>query len=201
MIASLALLSGCALAPVDLHENWQSRFSPEQLKKLNAHTTSLNGLAHWQAKGRFAARNGEDAWSGHLLWQQDDVDFSIRLSGPLGQGGMLLQGNEQSATITLSRNRQFQADSANELVRAHAGLRLPLDELRYWLLGLPAPWIDYAINAIDKEGRIATLLQHGWRVEYSRYQIVSDMTLPSKIKLTHPEYQLRLVIGDWQARG
>jgi len=193
----LMLFSACAHQPRD----WENQFDAQQLNLWNQHFESLRAYPRWQAQGRFAARNGEDAWSGSLLWQQKDEHYLIRLSGPLGQGGMLLEGDEELATITLSRNRQYEARSANELVRQYAGLRLPLEELRHWLLGVPAPWGGYAITGLDQSGRIERLTQRGWDVQFSAYQSLENTSVPGKIRLQHPDYQVRLIIQSWQAGG
>lgn len=197
-LSGLLILTGCSILPTVTSEDWQSRFTPQQHERLRAHLSAVEHIPQWQAQGRFAARNGDEAWTGHLLWKQQLDDYFVRLSGPLGQGGVMLEGDRESASIRLSRDRQFYADSANALIRQHTGLRLPVEELQYWLKGQPAPWMRYAVHALDEQGRVAELQQLGWKVSYARYRKIATVSLPGKVVMVHPEYQLRVVIRDWQ---
>ena len=54
------------------------------------------------------------------------------------------------------------------LIQEQLGFAPPLDALRYWLLGLPAP--GDAQESRSPGGQLLSLTQQGWLVEYQEYQ-------------------------------
>ena len=74
------------------------------------------------------------------------------------------------------------------------GFRIPLTGLTDWVRGRAVEGSQ--ANAVrDKEGRLATLDQNGWRVEYQEFRADG---LPSRMKLTYPGIELRLAIHEWK---
>ena len=57
------------------------------------HRAVLATLVEWTAVGKLGLQSEEDSWSAGLTWRQLPDSFTIRLSGPLGQGMMELSGS------------------------------------------------------------------------------------------------------------
>ncbi|HEC73035.1 MAG TPA: outer membrane lipoprotein LolB, partial [Methylophaga aminisulfidivorans] len=53
-------------------------------------------------------------------------------------------------------------------------------------------------KTLDEQGRLKTLQQAGWEVEYLRYVPFENTTMPGKIFITHPGLNVRLIISDWR---
>jgi outer membrane lipoprotein LolB len=70
---------------------------------------------------------------------------------------------------------------------------VPLAGLADWVQGKPSTdspaSADYA-----PDGRLLSLQQQGWNVEYLEYQ----GSRPSRLRLTYPGIELRLAISEWK---
>ncbi len=162
----------------------------------------LAQLDHWRLAARFSAASDDEAWHGTLYWEQNGPGYDIRFLGPFGQGGMQLVGDQGYASLRLSDGQVFSADDAESLLRARTDWRLPLNALRYWVLGRPAP--DQLKRRIrrDSQGLLARLKYDGWTVEFRRYtEVEPGLYLPAKIFLENPRFQVRLVIDTWELDG
>jgi outer membrane lipoprotein LolB len=74
-----------------------------------------------------------------------------------------------------------------------------VSHLVWWVRGLPAPESKSTLN-IDSNGRLATLQQDGWSLEYLSYTEQNGYSLPERIKLHGQDLDVTLVIKDWQPR-
>lgn len=167
--ASLLLaLSACSLLP---------KLSDSQ---------QLDSLQHWQVRGKLSVNNGQDAITGYLSWQQKQGHYDLFISGPLGQGATRLQGDANSASLTLANKPTVTASSARALMQKYMGWNFPVQDLQYWVKGQPSPSAKYQAK-YDQVGLLSELLQHGWRIEFSRYSNQQGFWLPARIKLTHKD--------------
>ena len=105
--------------------------------------TTLDALANnhaiqqWSVSGKVGLRNGKQAHSAYLNWRQCGETFDIRLSGPLGQLAAHLTGDSKQVYLVTSDKQHYTADNASALLEQQLGWALPMEQLRYWLLGLP----------------------------------------------------------------
>jgi outer membrane lipoprotein LolB len=131
-----------------------------------------------------------------LRWQQNaDGSFDMRISGPFGVGAATLTGNRQHVLVR-TRDGDYDTPDPEAWLRENMGWTLPLNSLRYWALGLPAPQSEATIE-LDIKGKAVVLEQDGWRLEYSEYQSKEDYELPRKFEATNPTVRLKVVVDDW----
>ena len=78
------------------------------------------------------------------------------------------------------------------------GWRVPISSLRYWVLGRPDPSKNSSLLEFDDFGRIKSLQQDGWSVNYRRYQLFQQLDLPGKIAIKNHQLGVKLVIDRWQ---
>lgn len=188
------LLAGCAgLAPQETVEG------PGNPEDWNAHKTRISEIDGWQINGKIGIRAPQDSGSGTLFWLQRQDYFDIRLSGPLGRGATRLTGRPDAVALEVAGQGRFEADSPEALVETQLGWRLPVSNLLWWVRGLPAPGSRSRI-AIDADGRLASLQQDDWDVQYLSYADEDGYALPTRIKLAGRDLQITLVIKDWQPR-
>ncbi len=188
----LALLSsGCALSPP------QPTLPPDS-PTINwlEHVEKLTLLNHWRAKGKAGFKTANDGGSAYFDWAQSDDNFHIRLSGPLGQGTAILSGNDTGAKLTTSDDQTYISDSPEQLLYERTGWYLPLQELLYWIKGLPAPFAPYQ-ETRTPNGLIETLIQGPWTLQYSRYRNHLGIPLPGKIKITREDIRVTLAVKSW----
>lgn len=155
----------------------------------------------WTLSGRVAVWHGQDGWHAQLRWTQQADSYQLELSGPLGQGALRLQGDEQGVTLELANGQRDWAPSADQLLQRHTGWQLPIAGMRYWARGLavperPADW-DYA-----PDGRPQRLRQDGWDIHYSQYRDYQALgCLPRRIDFSRGPLTARLIIDHWQPNG
>jgi outer membrane lipoprotein LolB len=173
-------LAGCATTPT--HEASQSAAA----------------LDAWQFMGRVSLTRGEQGWHASLNWQQQGERFFLKISGPLGQGGFQLSGDDRGVVLVDTDGKSFAAEDADVLLAQVAGWQLPVKGLRYWIRGLPAPGAGDAQTSVDDSGRLSQLLQSGWAINYNRYQMVGDFSLPDKLQLLRDDIAVRIVVDKWE---
>lgn len=162
-----------------------------------AHQASLADMRYWFASGRAAINNGVESWQVNLLWLQQGNDYKIRLFGPFGAGQIQLSGNDGVVELLTSDNERFYSDNIDSLLYERTGVKMPVAELRYWMIGLPSPGIANKTR-IDKHGRLSRLQQGAWRVRYKRYVPVNGLVLPRKIFADKQDLDVRVVIDEWK---
>lgn len=169
-----------------------------------AHADALSRLSTWSAHGRIAIQTGNDGFSATVRWQQDHEHYNLRIMAPMGQGTFELRGDPHQATLTTPQGEIIQARSADDLMRRHLDRSLPVEGLRYWILGLPVPGAKITNINLSDQGRILDLQQLGWRISVLRYTNagaagVDAPPLPSKLFLLRDRLKIRIAITDWQA--
>lgn len=153
--------------------------------------------AQWQLAGRAALRIDDQAASASLRWQAQAGQYQIDLRGALGAGSLRLVGDAHSATLTTAEGEQFSAANAQELVRATTGYALPVELLRWWVTGRPAPWLTGRV-VLDAQQRAQVIRQGGWEVTYDRYAMRSGYALPGRVSVQREGVEVRLSIRTWQ---
>lgn len=175
-----------------------------QLQQLwQEHEARLSPIRRWELRGRLAVRADDQGGPASLVWRRDGSHHSMRLGGPLGRGMLQLTQDESGAQLQDAEQRILRAPSAEELLFRYSGWRLPVENLNYWVRGLPVP--DVAMEReLDDRGHLKTLRQEGWEVQYQEYILVDGRNLPRRLRLTNPQkpagqpaMEVRLVIERW----
>lgn len=182
LLPALALF-GCA-APV-----------PRQAPLAGAEPALITGF---QLSGRVAVKYDAQGFSGGLRWQRSGDSDDLLLLSPLGQGVAHIERDAHGVTLTAPDQRPYHAMDTAQLTEQVLGWRLPLDGLRYWVLGVAAPG-SAATPEIDADKRLVRLTQEGWRIDYLGYKRVDGTDLPGKIFLQRDEVEVKLVIDAWDA--
>lgn len=186
ILLPVLLLAGCATTPVPVKVTSIQGFPP---------VTELP--AHWQLSGRLSLTQGETGWHGGMDWTQEAETFRLRVSGPLGQGGFLLSGNEGGVLLLDAAQQTYVAPDADTLLTEVTGWILPVTGMRYWVRGIPDPAMQFEAE-VDAEGRLQQLLQAGWTIRYTRYHTTGNGRWPARLALVRDDVSVRMVIDQWQ---
>lgn len=163
------------------------------------HASSVASLENWFLKGRIAIRTGQEGWNATLHWRQQGERFNLRVLAPLGQGTVELHGRTGGQIVlNTSDNQRYTAEDAESLMREQLGWAVPVEGLKYWIRGLPAPTGDIAAATPDSEGRIRTLEQKGWHIEIKEYAETLGRDLPRKLEMVNQRLELKLVVQSWE---
>ena len=143
--------------------------------------------------GRLAARYGKDAFSGNIAWRHAKSADEMLITSTLGAGVARIVRDGDSVVLTTAEPREYRARDAEALTEEVLGFRLPLAGLADWVRGRPSD--PAAAKAeYDPEGRLRSLDERGWKIDYQEY----EGKLPSRMRLTYPDIELRLAISKWQ---
>ncbi len=161
-------------------------------------TTRVQELQHagtWTLEGRAAVAAGSQGWQASLDWRQRAASSELHLSGPLGIGAQVISQTPSGLSINGA------APSADALAQLQdrLGFALPLGDLRYWLLGVPAPNDTFDLTR-NEQDRAQHLVQDGWSIDYDRYVAASGDVLPAHIVLTRDNVRVRIVVDHWDIR-
>jgi len=97
----------------------------------------------------------------------------------------------------LSLNGAPPSDAVLTQLHDRLGFALPLDNLRFWLLGIPDPNLPFAIARNDQD-RARQVTQAGWSIVYDRYMPVAGDLLPARLTLSRDDVRVRIVIDHWE---
>ncbi|MGS2717673.1 lipoprotein insertase outer membrane protein LolB [Eionea flava] len=200
-LISLLLLSACS--------------TPQYSPTLNTPAADATTIPDsWTLHAKLGIRNGEDSGSVTLQWQQQKTAYRIRVSGPFGQGNALLIGNEQYISIERPGKETVLSYQPELLIKETFGWHLPIQQLRYWVSGLPAPDSPLPSNAsqltlspstdnneqFNNAGLLSQRQQYGWTLDYSRYKPVASLgnqLLAHKIRAQQTSATLTLIVKEW----
>lgn len=151
-------------------------------------------LSQWSFDGRLALTGQKDSWSANIDWQHHQDQERIRLSGPLGQGGTVIQLMGDRVTVDRGHGDVQSSDQPEAFINQQIGVFVPAYSLRYWVTGLPEP-----NQAFEETG--SGFKQSGWLIEYKQMQAVDDQAMPRKLTVTNGQTKLKLVIDQWVLNG
>lgn len=186
----LLLLSACTTMPnhspvADPEIAWQER------------QYRLASLSDWTLSGRLGIQSDHEAWHVSINWEQQQQNYAILLSAPLGQGSLKLSGDADTVTLQTDEGESVSASDPGELLYRQFGWKVPVKSLRYWVLGVPAPG-NQREEQLDEYGRLVQLQQDGWEIRFLDYESRMGIELPGRVFVNNHKAKVRLVISDWQ---
>lgn len=192
IVVLACLLTACA-PPRPSEELPVNKIIP--LEKRKAETSTVSS---WTIKGAMAAKTKSKGWSATMNWvQHGPSSYQIRLMGPLGGGTVLIE--KQGSTITFHDGpKTSTSTNAEELLLKQTGVRLPVNNLYYWVRGLPAPG-GVSSEKHDEYNHLTRLQQAGYTIDFTKYTSVKGIDLPSMIRLEGNGVMVKVVIKSWSA--
>jgi outer membrane lipoprotein LolB len=184
MLLCCALLAACVTprrAPAPPAVGWEQRVA--DLQRLDA----------WRLDGRVAVAVGTQGWQATLNWQQQADSTVVHLAGPLGVGAMVLKRTADG----LSLNGAPPSNAVLAQLRDRLGFELPLDQLRFWLLGVPDPRAPFELKR-NAQDRAAQLIQSDWTIDIDRYMPFDGDVLPAHLVLSCEGVRVRIAVDHWE---
>ena len=179
------IITGCVSTPP----------APESdLSRWTERKVTIAAYNSWYMEAKVGVQTDQEASSFNVTWSQDDQSFNIRLFGPMGQGAVVIAGDNNLVTLTKGKEISKHV-SLEELIYQHSDLLLPLSELTYWIRGLSAPGMIKNMKS-DATGQPLQFMQRGWTVSYDRYQAILP-GLPEKIRITNGKISARIIVKHW----
>lgn len=175
--------------------------TPSPPSDANIHLQHLQRLApisSFDIKGRLGVNSHGKGFSGSISWaHQPDSDL-IDIFTPLGSKVASIHKTSQTVVLTTQDGHTLQAQDAESLTEMALGMRLPVSGLSDWVLGRPTK-ANIDASTWDDTGRLTSLQQQGWQIDYPVYDALQSPTLPSKILLRNEKLNLKLLIESWKS--
>ena len=149
----------------------------------------------FQVRGKLAVRGGSRPFSARFHWFQQASAFDVELWGPFGQGRRRLKGRDDQLEILDGSGALLQAGPADPVMIANLGFTLPLDALRFWIQGRPAPTLPVGGLQRDATGRLDGFEQAAWQIEYPSWVAFEAEQRPERITARGEGYELRLALN------
>jgi outer membrane lipoprotein LolB len=151
----------------------------------------------WTAQGRMAVAVEGQGGSGAFTWHQDAARSELAVRGPLGVGAFSVTVTGEELSVTDGEGVTLSGDEARRQVQARLGAELPLESLRYWMLGLPAPSPPAQVQDSGTPP-VRVVEQDGWQIACDEFARFGDLTAPTRLTATGPNVRLKLVFDKWQ---
>ncbi|MCZ2720606.1 lipoprotein insertase outer membrane protein LolB [Marinomonas sp. 15G1-11] len=181
IITTLILISGCSNTP-----------------KVSTPTpVTVDQITQWETVGRVGIRTEEDALSGNFNWFHNNSKFDLSIIGPFGQGSTHLAQISPGNVELKYNDVEVNGTSARTLLSEQFGWQFPVEQVSYWIKGLPSPNSPYEIQNGFNSDRAEEIIQDGWTVTYKEYTEVDGLELPSKLQASNPPYRVNLIITQW----
>src|SRR5262249_45201300 len=133
----------------------------------------------------------------NLRYRQQGPRADVALDGPMGLGGMRMQVAEHDISVTNSRGQTLDGAAARGEIENRLGFELPLAELRWWLLGVPAPGSPAEAHDDGAGGPIRDFAQNGWRVSIQSRSPGLGFALPQRLVAEREDARLKLLVEQW----
>lgn len=198
LLAFLLALTGCTTIQLEpLPEGMTDQPPADWAKR----TATLTRFDDWQLSGKLAVKQPSDSGTAIInRWQQQGERYDLALSSSfLGMGSTQLKGVPGFIELTMADGETYQSSDPETLVAAATGWQLPIDNLAWWIRGLPAPDGDFRL-LFDEQNRLAILKQNGWEIRYDRWQAFVENVpeLPARVTALKDDKRVRVVISRWQ---
>jgi outer membrane lipoprotein LolB len=159
--------------------------------------SALEKFDRYSLEGRVAVAANGQGFSASLRYQQQPLRSNLALDGPLGIGGLRVALDGQDLEIATSRGEKLDGDAARAELERRLGFALPLSELRWWLLGVPAPG-EVSVDQNADSGEIRGFTQSGWRVSINTRAAALGFSLPQRLTAEREGARLKLLVERWQ---
>lgn len=147
----------------------------------------------FELSARLAARYRDESFSGNVAWRHAQGSDEMLITSPFGAGVARIVREGDAVVLTTSEPREYRARDAETLTEEVLGFRLPLAGLADWVRGRASRDAPRPVETFE-DGRLKTLQQGGWKVEYQAY----EGERPARLRLLYPGIELRLAISEWK---
>lgn len=204
-VAAAALLTACVSRPLRQSLPPAQSAAAEALQV--ARETALRQRPGWSLQGRIAVSNGHKGGSGRIDWSQDGRRYDVSLSAPITRQSWRLVGGAASARLEGLDGGAREGADAETLLREATGWEIPVTALADWVRGLRADDAGIASARYGLDGRLLTLEQAGWTIDY-RWPVADPAdaplvgappVLPVRLDARRGDASVRLIVDQWTA--
>jgi len=146
-------------------------------------------LENWQADGRISLSVKNESSHANFRWNQKNNEFRLRLSFVGGFKSIIVLGND----FGVKEIEGIQSDEKNLIDTLNNSL--PIEQLKYWLLGKSNPNLDYRmINLSEDE---VAFNQLDWTIRVMEVRKFNSLVLPKRILIENIDSNAQIIIDKW----
>ena len=202
-LLSITLLSGCA-------KEGPGPFAPKAfvVQSPLARQAALDKIKYWRISGAFSIQQeGHNPEMASFTWWQSDRTYRISILSVLDLYRVDIYRMNGIVKLWKNGTLSLTAPSPEELLEEAMGWSLPISDLRYWIIGMPAPQKHGKfLVKYDEYGHLSDLKQDGWTLHFGSYKRQIDAPdFPKRITLSHPGIDqvrpaitVKIVVKEWQ---
>ncbi|MGP1931293.1 MAG: lipoprotein insertase outer membrane protein LolB [Arsenophonus sp. ET-YP4-MAG3] len=163
------------------------------------HQQQLMKLKKFETRGSFIYFGiNNKIYSKFFLQQYTVSNYCLLFTNPLGTTELKLNITPHNIKIVDREGKKYFNNHPTQLIYQLTGMKIPIENLSYWLIGLP---VNGASFTLDKNGLLKTIeyKKNGknWHLNYFSYYQSSKPKLPSYIELTQGKQRIILKMDSW----
>ncbi|MHB1765533.1 MAG: lipoprotein insertase outer membrane protein LolB [Gammaproteobacteria bacterium] len=183
-----SLLTGCVSMPGT---------PPGREALWQVHEAKVARISGFELRGQIGVIDHGRGFTGSLDWRESPAESLVLVRGPLGSGGFRLSGHPGHWVLVTARGEHVEIHHGlRPAFRRWFGIPVPIESLRFWVLGLPDPRFPAEFSWTAR-GRVRTLLQDRWQVKLSQYLSVGGRALPTNLIMAHGATRIHVRVGRW----
>lgn len=159
-VVGVAFFSGCA------HFGRVPAFKPASVKERQQELKHIN---MWDFSGAISVTYNKKRDIARFRWVQNGDDYDITVAGPLNLSKIRMIGNSDEVKLWDNKKKYTKSKTPEILLQEQFGWQLPVSNIRYWILALPAPG-KIKVVSYDNYGHLVECEQNGWQIKYSEFQ-------------------------------
>lgn len=116
-------------------------------------------------QGKIGVKSPQQSGSAFFVWEQNEDQFDIELSGILGIGKTQISGQPGQVSLNSAKTGLITAKTPEELLERATGWQAPITHLIHWIQAKPATL--QAQFEKDQQQRITQINEDGWNIQLS----------------------------------
>ncbi|UDG81767.1 Outer-membrane lipoprotein LolB [Candidatus Profftia lariciata] len=164
------------------------------------HQHEVQKIYKYQASGSFVYVSNQQRVYAHFFLQQSTPDrYHLLLISSLYN--TIIDLNVMPGIVQLNdyRGKRYFSDSVNKMIQNITGIRIPLQHLHTWILGIPS---DANNVTLDDQYRVKQFTYNkddcSWHVQYLKYNSNTKPAVPSQLEVTQNDEHINLKIDYWK---
>ncbi len=166
----------------------------------------LQQLKQWKISAKVTVeRHGQHYSTAYLNWQQNGENYDINITSPFGDSHLQINkdGKAITATSTVADApvKKYNIKNIDDFANKLSGLKLPVEQLQYWIKGTPDPRQEYFQPEYDANNNLISIIQDDWYIQWNRFDPNQKPQLPHKIKATQEKngsLKVTVIIAEWK---
>ena len=146
-------------------------------------------LENWQADGRISLSLKNESSHANFRWNQKNNEFRLRLSFVGGFKSIIVLGDD----FGVEEIEGIQSDEKNLIDTLNNSL--PIEQLKYWLLGKSNPNLDSRMIGLAEDE--VAFNQLDWTIRVMKVQKLNSLVLPKRILIENIDSNALIIIDKW----